>query len=108
MVRFAYLASICVAVISSSVHFAGGGRIRDCPSASLSCEKSKDSEYVCQVTTPQSSRKPPRFKWSVTGGKVLDAAVGGNGAEAMNAVELQPEDYEDTTDWRTFGFRYRL
>ncbi|KAF2801070.1 MFS general substrate transporter [Melanomma pulvis-pyrius CBS 109.77] len=45
---------------------------------------------------------------AVGGGKVLDAAVGGNGSEAMNAVELQPEDYEDTTDWRTFGFRYRL
>ncbi|KAF2703531.1 MFS general substrate transporter [Pleomassaria siparia CBS 279.74] len=45
---------------------------------------------------------------AVGGGKVVDATVGGHGTEAMNAVQLQPEDYEDTTDWKTFGFRYRL
>ncbi|ORY18411.1 major facilitator superfamily transporter [Clohesyomyces aquaticus] len=28
--------------------------------------------------------------------------------EQVGAVELGPEDYDDVTDWKTFGFRYRL
>ncbi|KAK7909179.1 allantoate permease [Apiospora marii] len=44
------------------------------------------------------------------GGKPVDVA-GGSAAEvteAVNQVHLRPEDYEDVTDWKTVGFRYRL
>ncbi|KAK8022644.1 hypothetical protein PG993_013411 [Apiospora rasikravindrae] len=44
------------------------------------------------------------------GGKTVDVA-GGSAAEvteAVNQVHLRPEDYEDVTDWKTVGFRYRL
>jgi hypothetical protein len=27
--------------------------------------------------------------------------------EAVEEVQLRPEDYEDVTDWTTVGFRYR-
>ncbi|PLB55842.1 MFS general substrate transporter [Aspergillus steynii IBT 23096] len=29
-------------------------------------------------------------------------------SELVHSVELRPEDYEDVTDWKTVGFRYRL
>ncbi|KAH7018062.1 allantoate permease [Microdochium trichocladiopsis] len=53
---------------------------------------------------------------AVGGGKVVDdgnvvASVGGdvNGQQqGGREVQLRPEDYEDVTDWNTFGFRYRL
>ncbi|KAK5996161.1 putative transporter [Cladobotryum mycophilum] len=41
-------------------------------------------------------------------GKVPDALDGKDVAEAVTAVQLRPEDYEDVTDWQTIGFRYRL
>lgn len=51
---------------------------------------------------------------ALTNGKI----VGGGGgddrvgerdvAETVDRVELRPEDYEDVTDWKTIGFRYRL
>ncbi|KAI0157101.1 putative allantoate permease [Hypoxylon sp. FL1284] len=44
----------------------------------------------------------------VGGGKVVDVADHQNAAEAVNEVQLRPEDYEDLTDWKTLGFRYRL
>ena len=46
----------------------------------------------------------------VGGGKAVDTAVDGDDAETanVNTVQLRPEDYEDTTDWKTFGFRYRI
>jgi MFS family permease len=42
----------------------------------------------------------------VAGGKMVD----GDDGRALRAaqVELRPEDYDDVTDWKTFGFRYRL
>ncbi|KAI0597096.1 major facilitator superfamily domain-containing protein [Biscogniauxia sp. FL1348] len=45
---------------------------------------------------------------AVGGGKVSDMADGRRVAEAVGEVQLRPEDYEDVTDWKTFGFRYRL
>ncbi|KAI0844898.1 putative allantoate permease [Daldinia vernicosa] len=45
---------------------------------------------------------------AVGGGKVVDIADICNVTEAVNEVQLRPEDYEDTTDWNSFGFRYRL
>ncbi|KAI1487417.1 major facilitator superfamily domain-containing protein [Biscogniauxia mediterranea] len=45
---------------------------------------------------------------AVGGGKVADVADGRRVAEAVGEVQLRPEDYEDVTDWNTFGFRYRL
>lgn len=44
----------------------------------------------------------------VVGGKVDDVNDGRSVTEAINEVQLRPEDYEDVTDWKTFGFRYRL
>ncbi|KAI1338157.1 putative allantoate permease [Xylariaceae sp. FL0016] len=45
---------------------------------------------------------------AVGGGKVVDAADGNRITEVVHEVQLRPEDYEDVTDWNTFGFRYRL
>jgi len=48
---------------------------------------------------------------AVGGGKVVEVNRGGGHAattDAVNDVRLRPEDYEDVTDWNTFGFRYRL
>ncbi|KAI6088280.1 putative allantoate permease [Hypoxylon rubiginosum] len=45
---------------------------------------------------------------AVGGGKVIDVADRRDITEAVNEVQLRPEDYEDVTDWKTFGFRYRL
>ncbi|KAK6062761.1 allantoate permease [Seiridium cupressi] len=42
------------------------------------------------------------------GSKVDDATDGRTVTEAVNEVQLRPEDYDDVTDWKTFGFRYRL
>ena len=42
----------------------------------------------------------------VARGKMVDQDERGVGAAAQ--VELSAEDYEDVTDWKTFGFRYRL
>ncbi|KAK5625451.1 hypothetical protein RRF57_001167 [Xylaria bambusicola] len=42
---------------------------------------------------------------AVGGGKVVDVRLGGG---AVGELRLQPGDYEDVTDWDTFGFRYRL
>lgn len=42
------------------------------------------------------------------GGKVDDAADDRPVTEVVNEVQLRPEDYDDVTDWKTFGFRYRL
>ncbi|KAH8698966.1 allantoate permease [Talaromyces proteolyticus] len=38
----------------------------------------------------------------VAGGKIADVV------ETVQNVSLQPEDYDDVTDWKTVGFRYRL
>ncbi|KAI0402297.1 MFS general substrate transporter [Xylaria palmicola] len=45
---------------------------------------------------------------AVGGGKVVEVGRGGRVAQAVGEVVLRPEDYEDITDWKTFGFRYRL
>jgi MFS family permease len=42
------------------------------------------------------------------GGKVDDDINDRPVAEIVNEVQLRPEDYDDVTDWKTFGFRYRL
>lgn len=45
-------------------------------------------------------------------GAVADGKVAGMEGrtvqEAVAEVQLRPEDYEDVTDWKTVGFRYRL
>ncbi|EPE02635.1 allantoate permease [Ophiostoma piceae UAMH 11346] len=43
----------------------------------------------------------------VGGGKVVDVHIDAGIAEAVHDVVLCPEDYEDVTDWKTIGFRYR-
>ncbi|KAF1962405.1 MFS general substrate transporter [Byssothecium circinans] len=45
---------------------------------------------------------------AVGGGKIVDTSARGNVTEAMDGVQLRSEDYEDVTDWKTYGFRYRL
>ncbi|KAI0018921.1 major facilitator superfamily domain-containing protein [Xylariomycetidae sp. FL0641] len=45
---------------------------------------------------------------AVGGGKVVNVENGRRIAEAVREVQLRPEDYEDVTDLKTFGFRYRL
>jgi MFS family permease len=45
---------------------------------------------------------------AVGGGKVIDGADQRDLAEIVNEVQLRAEDYDDVTDWKTFGFRYRF
>ncbi|KAI8624152.1 MFS general substrate transporter [Xylariaceae sp. FL1651] len=45
---------------------------------------------------------------AVGGGKVVDVGSGRQITQAVQDVQLRPEDYEDITDWKTVGFRYRL
>lgn len=44
------------------------------------------------------------------GGKVVEERRRGNNevSDLVRSVDLRPEDYEDVTDWKTVGFRYRL
>jgi MFS family permease len=44
----------------------------------------------------------------VAGGKMADDADGQDLAARVGQIELRAEDYDDVTDWKTFGFRYRL
>lgn len=44
---------------------------------------------------------------AVAGGKVADLKDS-DISEAVRTVRLLPEDYDDVTDWKTVGFRYRL
>ncbi|KXG48980.1 Major facilitator superfamily domain, general substrate transporter [Penicillium griseofulvum] len=41
------------------------------------------------------------------GGKALDSDDSTNVADMVNRVQLVSDDYEDVTDWKTPGFRYR-
>lgn len=47
-----------------------------------------------------------------TGGVLADGKVVGAGDRdvggMVRAVHLSEADYDDVTDWKTFGFRYRL
>jgi hypothetical protein len=45
---------------------------------------------------------------AVGGGKVVDVGRDHTIGEALGEITLLPEDYNDVTDWNTFGFRYRL
>ncbi|KAI1170044.1 MFS general substrate transporter [Nemania sp. FL0916] len=45
---------------------------------------------------------------AVGGGKVVDIGPSQTANEALGELRLRPEDYDDVTDWNTFGFRYRL
>ncbi|KAL7893424.1 major facilitator superfamily domain-containing protein [Trichoderma sp. SZMC 28014] len=44
----------------------------------------------------------------VAAGKVSDTVDGKDVAETVTGIQLRPEDYEDVTDWKMVGFRYRL
>ena len=45
---------------------------------------------------------------AVGDGKIADALAGRDVAQAATEIQLRQEDYEDVTDWKTVGFRYRL
>ncbi|OAA51922.1 Major facilitator superfamily domain, general substrate transporter [Metarhizium rileyi] len=45
---------------------------------------------------------------AVAHGKMPAQLTGRNVTEAATQVQLRPEDYEDVTDWKMVGFRYRL
>jgi MFS family permease len=44
----------------------------------------------------------------VAGGKMADEMDGQGLTARVGQIELRAEDYDDVTDWKTFGFRYRL
>lgn len=44
----------------------------------------------------------------VEGSSGASGVVGSGSGEDAGEVRLKPENYEDVTDWNTFGFRYRL
>jgi MFS family permease len=44
----------------------------------------------------------------LAGGKAREVSNGKDVAEVVTEVQLRPEDYDDVTDWKTVGFRYRL
>lgn len=41
-------------------------------------------------------------------GTAVEDVDGRNVTKAVNEVQLRPEDYDDVSDWKTLGFRYRL
>ncbi|KAE8149757.1 major facilitator superfamily domain-containing protein [Aspergillus avenaceus] len=43
----------------------------------------------------------------VVGGKAIEQGKR-DVSELVRSVDLRPEDYDDVTDWKTIGFRYRL
>ncbi|KAF2109059.1 major facilitator superfamily domain-containing protein [Lophiotrema nucula] len=45
---------------------------------------------------------------AVAAGKMLDETEVQDVTERAGVLELSAEDYDDVTDWKTFGFRYRL
>lgn len=45
---------------------------------------------------------------AVAGGKLANVQNKSDIVEAVRNVALQPEDYDDVSDWKTVGFRYRL
>lgn len=45
---------------------------------------------------------------AVAGGKIAEDGDDRHLAERVGEVELRAEDWDDVTDWKTFGFRYRL
>ncbi|KAJ9150354.1 Allantoate permease [Pleurostoma richardsiae] len=46
---------------------------------------------------------------AVAGGKVIEIGhKSGETDQALREIEFQSEDYEDVTDWKTYGFRYRF
>jgi MFS family permease len=45
---------------------------------------------------------------ALAGGKVPEVASGKDVAGVATEVQLRPEDYDDVTDWKTIGFRYRM
>jgi len=92
MFHLASLATMFVLVLPSAPGLGSRGQIRDCPAASLSCEKSakKDSEYICRVDAPQASQDG--FKWSVTAGKVMDCP-----SEATRIIDVGGVDAESVT-----------
>jgi hypothetical protein len=44
----------------------------------------------------------------LSSGKVPEVEAGKDVAHAVTEVQLRPEDYDDVTDWKTVGFRYRM
>jgi len=44
----------------------------------------------------------------VAGGKMAGDVDGQGLTARVGQIELRAEDYDDVTDWKTFGFRYRL
>ena len=44
----------------------------------------------------------------VAGSKMPVEIDRGDISVRVGQVQLQAEDYDDVTDWKTFGFRYRL
>jgi hypothetical protein len=44
----------------------------------------------------------------VAGGKLAGNVDRQDLTARVGQIELRPEDYDDVTDWKTFGFRYRL
>ena len=96
MVGVASLAIISALFLSNSTGLSSGQKIRHCPSSSLICEKSdgKDSEYVCRVGAPHiPGYDPPRFKWSVTAGKVIY----GHPTEPTRIIDVSGVDAEVVT-----------
>lgn len=96
MFHLASLATTFVLVLSCSTGLSRGEQIRDCPAASLSCEKSKnkDNEYTCRVGAPRiPGYDPPRFSWSVTAGRVVD----GDATDATRIIDVGGVDADVVT-----------
>jgi hypothetical protein len=45
---------------------------------------------------------------ALSSGKVPEVEAGKDVAQSVTEVRLRPEDYDDVTDWKTVGFRYRM
>jgi len=86
------LATMFAVVLSFAPGLGSRYQIRDCPAASLSCEKSgtEESEYICRVGAPEGSHDG--FKWSVTAGKVMDCP-----SEDTRRIDVGGVDSESVT-----------
>lgn len=64
--------------------------------------------YLAWVNRRRDAREGVRGDAGLAGVSGVVKAQQENGQARQDESELRPEDYEDVTDWKTVGFRYRL
>ena len=101
------LATSCGLIVASMVGWSvvSSNRMVGCRRTS---RKSVDGSRLWERQRDEGVKGSSGTSGAVGGGKVLGMNDDRQVTEAISQVQLRPEDYEDVTDWKTFGFRYRL